>query len=107
MVTMKPGLDFADTLQVHDGGAMDAHEFLWIEFCFHVIHVAAHQMRCCTAMEPKIVAFRFDPVEIAHVEEQKTTFDGDGDSFQIVPLLGHLFQQTRELMIWRLLLSKV
>src|SRR5579864_6544712 len=74
VVPVEPWLDFADALEIDDGGAMDAHKPLRIELRFHLIHVAADQMRCCTAVEAQIVAFSFNPVQVADVEEKEAPF---------------------------------
>src|ERR1041384_3780357 len=58
-------------------------------------------------MKTQIVAFSFNPVEIANIEEQKAAFRRNWNSFQIIFLPVDLFQQPRELMIWSLLLSKL
>src|SRR3954454_4302702 len=58
-------------------------------------------------MQTQIVAFSFNPVEIANIETQKAAFRRNWNSFQIIFLLVDLFQQTRELMIRSLLLSKL
>src|SRR6478609_3796284 len=104
MMPVKPGLHFADTLQVDDRGAMNAHEFVGIKLCFHLIHVAADQMRCCTAVKTQVVAFGFNPVEVADIEEEEAPLGGNRNSFQIVFLLADLAQQPGELMIGRMLL---
>src|SRR5689334_14028249 len=75
MVTAKPGLDFANTLQVDDGGTMNAHKFRGIELAFHLAHVAAQQMRRTIAVQAQIVSFGFDPIQVAYVQEQKPALE--------------------------------
>src|SRR5438270_7421961 len=70
VVSVEPGLNLADALQVHDGGTMDAYESVRIKLCFHLIHVAADEMRCCAAVQAQIVAVGFNPIEVAHIEEE-------------------------------------
>src|ERR1051325_1122965 len=58
-------------------------------------------------MKTQIVAFSFNPVEIANTEQRKAAFRSNWNSFQIIFLPVDLFQQPRKLMIWSLLLSKL
>src|SRR5689334_24750857 len=67
MVTVKPGLDFADALEIDDGGAIDAYESFGIQLCFHLIHVAANKVSSAIAVKTQIDTFGLNPLEIAQV----------------------------------------
>src|SRR5262249_12246785 len=106
MMAAEPWLDLADALQIHDGGAMNAHEFGRVKSALHLSHVAAHQARGAIAVQAEVVSFRLNPVQVTHVEKQEAAFLGNRNPLDIFILPVELFEKRSQLARWRLLLAQ-
>ncbi len=69
MVTLEPGLDLLDPVQVDDGGTVDAGEPFRVELLLQVPHRLADQVSVGAGMQDRVVAFRFHPVDLVYVDE--------------------------------------
>src|SRR5262249_23244966 len=106
MMAAEPRLDFTDALQIHDGGAMNAHEFGRVKSALHLGHVAAHQVRGAIAVQAEVVSFRLNPVQVTHVEKQEAAFLGNRNPLDVVILPVELFEKRSQLARGRLLLAQ-
>src|SRR5262249_38981285 len=99
MRALKPGLEFFNALKVDNGGAVNAHESCRVEFCLHLIHVSAKQMRRTVAVEPQVISFRFNPIQLLSFYKYKAAFIRHRNSFNVFLLLANLLQQLHQLIV--------
>lgn len=70
MVAVKPGLNFFDTPNIHDGGAMYSQEVSGAELLLKLREGLTEFMFTISDVKTYVVAFCFDPVDIFRRDEQ-------------------------------------
>src|SRR5262249_42543613 len=70
VLTVEPPLQFLDAIDVHDRRAMDAHERLWVELGFHVLHAFAKKMGLALRVDLHVVPRRLDPIDLLGTNEE-------------------------------------
>jgi hypothetical protein len=71
----------ANPIQIHDNGAVDAHEFFVADVALELGKCPPQNVRLSADMQAGVVARSLDPVDIRYIEEQHLTATFDDQSF--------------------------
>src|SRR5271170_3165627 len=96
MAALKPWLHFANAMQVNDGGAVDANEIARIEFFHQCLQGFSYVVDAARDVEPGVVVFGFNPVNIGDGDENDTAARGDGKALRVIGLGARAVEQREE-----------
>ena len=85
MVAVKPGLDFFDPLDIHDGRAMYSQKISGAELLLKFGKSLAEFMFTISDVKTYVVAFSFDPVDVFRRDKQYASVLGNRQPIRMFP----------------------
>src|SRR5262245_9369597 len=92
VIAMEDRLHFANSFEIDNGGAMDAHEPPWVQLLLERRQRLAQKINLLTDVKPYVVGCGFDPVDVVDANEIDASARLDGQSFLRVRSRWHVLQ---------------
>src|SRR6185312_5000102 len=99
ILTMKPGLQLLDLVDAHNTGAVYSQKLFRIELRLEAADRFAQQISFSSVVNPDVIAFRFDTVNVVNVEEENPAFGLDYQSFQVSRASLQFLEQRQDVLI--------